>query len=323
MLLPELNVLHPANLNEAVGLLASLEMTGIDAMVYAGGTDVVPALKRRLYGAETLVSIGGLPEIRDIERIDDHTLRIGAGATLSAIARHATVAETAPWLATTVSCIASPQIRSRATLGGNILVDNRCRYFQQAEGHRDAHGACFKGGGDGCRLIPTATRDSTPVCRARFVSDGAAVLAVADARLNLVGASGARSVPLRTFYPDEGLERRRAGESEILTSIDVPCPSDLRVAYEKLRVRDAIDFPSLGVAMGVTGSKAAICLTGVSTYPVFAEAALADDREQTLSQLLTATRRHVVALAQDFFPPAYRREMVAVFARRLWSALTE
>src|SRR5688500_2670353 len=118
--LPPLSFRQPATLAEALAILAG---EGAAARLIAGGTDLLPNMKRRHQSASTLVSLMGVPELRAIADGDGGDLRLGATATLAAVAEHASVRARYPALARAVESISSPPLRNMGTLGGNLCLD--------------------------------------------------------------------------------------------------------------------------------------------------------------------------------------------------------
>ena len=300
-----------------------LKHKSCDILFLAGGTDVVPTLRRLSNGVAPalLVSLTGISELQGVELLKSGNLRLGALTRLSQLASLPLIAQHIPVLAATADKIASLQIRNQATVGGNLLVNHRCVYFNQSEDNRCAHGPCFKAGGDMCQLVPVTKPEDFPLCRARFVSDLAAVMVVLGARMDLVGPRGKRQINSLEFYHSDGMRRNLKANDEVLTSVEIPMPAPSFVAYEKLRIREAIDFPSVGVAVGVTprasGVEVRVCHVGLNTFPVMLESTDNGLSDSIIERVVQAGMQSARPLRQDLFSPSYRREMVGVFIRRL------
>lgn len=236
--LPRLGVARPTSLEQALGLLAE---HGNRAMPIAGGTDLLPNLKHRLAEPELLVALDGIDELRGIRRADDGELRIGAMTTLHQLSRTPDLPAALVQAATQV---ASPQIRRTATLGGNVLLDTRCRYYNQSLFWRQSLGFCLKKDGTVCHVVPGGTK-----CVAGATNDTAPVLMTLRARLVLASASGRREVAIDDFFRADGASNKRIEPGEILTEVRVPAAgANRRGAYGKLRPRGSIDFALFGVA---------------------------------------------------------------------------
>jgi 4-hydroxybenzoyl-CoA reductase subunit beta len=319
--LPPLDYAAPESIGEAVRLLAQ-----DGAMLAAGGTDLVPNLKRRQYPtARLVVSLRRVDGLRGVSVDDDGGVRIGALTTLATLAEDehvpAAVREAA-------SAVATPQIRNRGTVGGNLCVDTRCHWLNIPETWRQAAKPCLKTGGDVCWVAP-----AKKVCWAVSSTDLAPVMIALDATVRLVGPDGEREVPVADLYHDDGMDYLAKGPDEVLVEIVVPPLGALRTGYRKLRRRGSIDFPILGVAAAVAVDDhrcvdARIVLGAVSSAPVRATAA--EERLVAAEALSPELLEEVANLAGQAVRPMsnidltsrYRRRMVPVYVRRLLADLT-
>ena len=139
--LPALAFRQPRSLAEA---LAILEGEGSEARLVAGGTDLLPNMKRRHQQATTLVSLMGIPGLAGVVDGNGSGLRIGGTTTLSDLANHAVVRSRFPALARAVESISSPPLRNMGTIGGNLCLDTRCTYYNQTEEWRRSIDYCMK-----------------------------------------------------------------------------------------------------------------------------------------------------------------------------------
>jgi 4-hydroxybenzoyl-CoA reductase subunit beta len=239
--LPRFELRQPRSLDEAVQALAQSP----GAMLLAGGTDLLPNMKHELFTPPVVVSLGRVEELRGVRREADGTLAIGAMTTLVDVAESALVRAHAPALAQAASLVAGPQLRRRGTLGGNVLLDTRCQYYNQTYFWRQALGFCLKKDGTACHVVAGGAR-----CVAAASADTAPALMTLSARLDLVGPQGRRQVALDDFFVADGIRNHRLGAGEILAAVRVPPRGrGHRGAYGKLRERGSIDFPLLGVAV--------------------------------------------------------------------------
>jgi len=213
----------------------------------AGGTDLVPNLKRRQFDVSALISLNGLGDTAVVDGDADGGLTIGAGATLDELARHPALDGAFQALAQACDQVSTPQVRCMGTLGGNLLVDPRCNYYNQTYAWRKAVGFCMKRDGDICLVAR-----SSPRCWAVSSSDSAPVAVALDARVTLQGVEGTRRIAAAELYKDDGIDYTNKRREEVITSVQLPA-SDLRVtsAYWKLRRRPSFDFPILGVAIAL------------------------------------------------------------------------
>ena len=234
---------------------------------------MLPKMKRRQIEPTHLVGLRGLPELAGISAEPDGSLRVGAAETLATICAAPEVERSAPALAAAARSVSTPQLRATGTLGGNVLVDTRCTYYDQTYEWRRALGFCFKKDGDWCPLAPGGKR-----CWSVSSSDTVPVLIALAASATLTGPAGTRTLPVEDLYADDGLAPVRKERAEILTSILIPPADGLRATYWKLRRRESFDFPILGVAAALdlrdgVVIRARIVLGAVASQPLRATAA--------------------------------------------------
>ena len=290
-----------------------------NAMYIAGGTDLLPNIKHRLFTPAHLVGLGGLPRGR-IEETDT-TLRIDAGVTLDVLSRDPLVNAHVPALSESAGLVAGPQLRRMGTLGGNVLLDTRCLYYNQTEFWRKALGYCLKKEGTWCHVI-----GGPKTCVAAQSSDTVPVLLALDATLTFLGPTGPRTMKIRDLYRFNGMDHLKIEGGELLTRIDVPKgPSGHRGTYRKLRMRDAIDFPQLGVAVvgtweGAVPTSLAVVVGAANPAPKpirGLDAYLGKDLDETaleeISRLVMKQTRPQDAVQGE---SAWRRAMAGIFVRR-------
>ncbi|MDH3300684.1 MAG: FAD binding domain-containing protein [Acidimicrobiia bacterium] len=241
MSLPAFDYREPETLDEAARMLDEI---GPTAVVLAGGTDLVPSMKRRQITPGTVVSLAALDILRGIRIGDDGTVAVGAGTLLSELERSSVVPSA---LAVAAGAVASPQIRNVATVGGNLCLDTRCNYIDMPELWREASGPCLKEGGDVCWVAPRSDR-----CWAICSSDLAPAAIALDASVHLVSSRGERSIPVADLWTGDGSDHLTKDPGEILTELRIPPAPGRRATYHKLRRRQSIDFPLLGVAASLT-----------------------------------------------------------------------
>ena len=246
--LPRFRVLRPCSLDEALDALAkgSGKEDARTVRLLAGGTDLVPNLKHGLYDVETLVVLKALPGHRGVTRRDDDAFALGALTTLTQAAADPALAHAWPALAQALGQISGPQLRAMGTIGGNLCLDTRCTYYNQTELWREALGYCLKRAGTKCHVVPGGTR-----CVAAMSSDGATMLSALGASVVVKSAArGERTIGLARWFVGEGRANTMIQPDEILTEARVPAPVPGAFAgYQKLRARNAIDFPLLSVAV--------------------------------------------------------------------------
>jgi 4-hydroxybenzoyl-CoA reductase subunit beta len=240
--LPRFGVVTPESVDEVLALLSA---HGKDARLLAGGTDLVPNLKHRIEEPKLLISLVRLSQLAGIRSLDDGGLAIGGMTKLFDLGAHPDVRARTPALAAAAACVASPQIRNMATLGGNILLDTRCRYINQTHFWRQALGFCLKKDGTLCHVVAGGKK-----CVAAASSDTVPALMTLGAKVKLVSTEGDRELAVEALYKNDGIKHTVVRPDELLVSVVIPPQaSGHRGAYEKLRDRGAIDFPELGTAV--------------------------------------------------------------------------
>jgi 4-hydroxybenzoyl-CoA reductase subunit beta len=296
-------------------------------MLVAGGTDLYPNMKRRQFTPPVLIGLRAIPALRSISGSPGQGMRIGAGATLSTLAAHALILQHYPALATAAGSVSTPQLRNAGTIGGNLLLDTRCNYYNQTEFWRHSIGYCMKKDGDVCLVAP-----GSPRCWAISSADTAPVLVSLGAQVRLVSVRGERVLPVRELFRDDGMDPYTKAADEILTEVILPPADGWRSAYLKLRRRGSFDFPLLGVAVALcfaadgTVAEARITLGAVASHPVEASEAAAQLVGQSLSPELidavaVAASRRSKPLDNADLTINYRKQVTPIFVRRALSQL--
>jgi 4-hydroxybenzoyl-CoA reductase subunit beta len=317
--LPIFDYHRPRTLDEALSLLASL---GPRAQILAGGTDLLPNMKQGLFEPEHVVSIARLEELRGIA-LDPagKALVIGAGMKLAEIADSLLVQRLAPALAEATGAVGGPHHRAMGTLGGNICLDTRCRYYNQTYFWRKALGYCLKKDGTVCHVVKGGAK-----CVAAASNDSAPALIALDAEIRILGPAGERRVPARDFYTADGIKNTVLEPGEIVVRAVVPIVAGRRSAFEKLRKRGAIDFPLLSVAARVDSdgsgqlAAASVVVSALGARPRRVRAATKvgpgtspDRLPETLAQAAFAECKPLTNLDDE---AEWRREMVPVLVER-------
>ena len=320
MTLPAFRVLQPRTVADAVSML---DQHGADAMVIAGGTDVIPNLQMRLFTPRVLVDVKSLRELAVIEFSPRGGLRIGATATLTSILDTPWMREKFAVLGSAIGTVAGPLQRNMGTIGGNLCLETRCRWYNQSHFWRQSLGGCLKKDGDICHVAPGGK-----FCWAAWSGDSAPAFLTLDAELEIAGPSGTRRAALRDFYKNDGMDRIALARNELLTAVHVPAHMAGRGGiYQKLRVRDSIDYPLAGVAVAMEVDSAGICkdarvaLSAVNPAPVLVKQAGESLIGRKWSLDLAERVAHAAIqtgkpLTTSGSTPVYRRDMVRVFTRR-------
>jgi 4-hydroxybenzoyl-CoA reductase subunit beta len=269
MRLPKFRYFAPTSVKEALRIKAG---EGPEAAFVAGGTDLYPNMKRR---QQTPKAVIGLSRIAALGRLraGRSGLAIGAAVPLSAIEHHRGVRRAYPGLAHAIAEISTPPLRNMGTLGGNVLLDTRCNYYDQNFEWRQAIDFCMKKDGAICWVAP-----GSPRCLAVQSADSVPILIALGARAALVSPEGQREIALEELYQNDGMHYLTTRPDELLTEIRVPDPKGWAASYRKLRRRGAFDFPVLSVGAAVRregGSvvEARIVLGAVASAPLRASRA--------------------------------------------------
>ena len=268
MRLPKFRYFAPSSVKEALRIKAG---EGPDSAWVAGGTDLYPNMKRRQQTPKVVIGLSRIAALGRL-RVGDSEAAIGAGVPLSAIERHRRMRRAFPALVRAVEEISTPPLRNMGTLGGNVLLDTRCNYYDQNYEWRQAIDFCMKKDGAICWVAP-----GSPKCLAVQSADSVPVLIALGARAVLVSPGGEREVALEELYANDGIHYLTKRPEELLTEIRVP-RTDGKATYRKLRRRGSFDFPvlSVGAAVRLDGNRVAeirIVLGGVASAPVRASAA--------------------------------------------------
>jgi len=317
--LPPFRYLAPRRLDEAAHMLAQ---EGEQAMLVAGGTDLYPNMKRRQFTPPVLIGLRAIAALKGISGSPEEGMRLGAAVTLSTLATHPLIMQQYSALATAAGSVSTLQLRNAGTIGGNLLLDTRCNYYNQTEFWRRSIGYCMKKDGDVCLVAP-----GSPRCWAISSADTAPVLVSLDAQAHLVSVRGERIVPVRDLFRDDGIDPYTKAADEILSEIILPPPTGWRSVYLKLRRRGSFDFPILGVAVALrttedgTVADARIILGAVASHPVEATDAarlLIGQRlvPEIIAEVATTAARRAKPLDNADLTINYRKQVTPVFVRR-------
>jgi 4-hydroxybenzoyl-CoA reductase subunit beta len=308
---------RPRTLDEAMRLAGEL---GSDFDWIAGGTDLLQNYKNRLNLKKHVVAVDRMRELRGIA-----PERIGAAETLTSVA--STASERLPGLCDAIGHVASPLVRNAGTIGGNLLVETRCFFFNQTIFWRSTKGSCMKAESDECLVVP-----QKETCYAAYSGDLAPVLMVLGASVELASPRGSREVPLTRFYRGDGIEKNVLARDELLVSIRIPEESaSLRHGYRKLRVRDTLDYPEMGVAaaLRLDGDRIAelkVATTAVDVVPQFADFGPewgGRPVRDAIAPVAEEMQKRADPRKNTSMPVGYRKKMVGVFCRRLLVDLVE
>ncbi|MBI5851894.1 MAG: FAD binding domain-containing protein [Planctomycetes bacterium] len=322
--LPKFSYHRPASGAEAVRIVAA---HGGEARYVAGGTDLYPNMKRRVQRPGHVVALSRCQDLRGMRGEARSGVTIGAMTTLSAIEHDPRLRAEYPGFVHAASVVSTPLLRNMGTIGGNLLLDTRCNYYDQSHEWRESIDFCKKCDGSTCWVAP-----SSPRCWAVQSSDTVPLLCAIDASVTLLGADGERRVPLRALYRDDGIDFVQKRHEELLTALHLPATNGWRASYRKLRRRGSFDFPVLGVGacLSMDGDRVAeldVRIGGAGSWPIPAQKTVEMLRGAVLRFDDAASDELIRAAAQEAYKPTramdntdldahWRKKMAPVFVAR-------
>ncbi len=323
--LPGLTFHEPGSIE---GVIELKKEFGQDAVILAGGTDVITLLKRRNIAARHVINIKCIDKLRRISAAAGGGLEIGAAATLREITNSQLVSDSCPILSKAAASVAFNQIRNMATLAGNICVDNKCPYFNQTKLWWQSRPDCFKRGGGQCYVIKGGKQ-----CCALSVGDTVAALITLDAELVIIGPGGEKCLLLEKFYTGDGRNPYRLDADELITAVRIPsAANDGRAGFSKKSLRGSVDFAIATLAMRLRKNGSGrpdmrIALNGVSVRPIRAKKAEAHLMvhgidPKTIGEVFGLILEDIGPLSRIGASPLVRRKMIGAMFEDLVEALT-
>ncbi len=234
-------------------LLALLSEYGEKAAILAGGTDLVPRMKKGLFSPSYLINIARISGLRKIEESEEG-LKIGSMVPLALLERSPLLSSRYPVLQKAISHAGTPSLRNAATIGGNICLDTKCIFRDQVQTWKRALEPCFKLGGRRCYIVRGGKS-----CHASLAADTIPALIALGAGVRILSPSGERSIPVEALYTGDGVRPLVLSHEELLSEITLPSlPMGTRSAYLRFSFRKAIDFPLVSAAF-ILGQKDGVC----------------------------------------------------------------
>jgi 4-hydroxybenzoyl-CoA reductase subunit beta len=316
--LPPFALHRPTTVEACIELMA----THADAKIVAGGTDLLPSMKQGLFEPPTLISIHDIAALKSIE-VQGTTTSIGSGVTLLDAQNDGLITHPYPALGEACSQVGTPTIQAMGTLGGNLLLDTRCIWYNQSAFWRDSLGGCLKCEGSVCHVAPKGSG-----CYAAHSADTVPVLMLLKAEAEFVGPNGTRRVPVSELYDSDGLKGPLLKGAELLTRIIVPAPKG-RIAFRKLRVRAAIDYPLLLTAIRVDHDESgalsggAIVLSAIGPQPLEIQGVSEAIRARDIDGAAEIAFKQAMPLSTHNTASTWRKKMVRVEVRRALTTLLE
>ncbi len=307
----EKKYLQPKTIDEAISFAKAHEN---DFYFLAGGTDALVNKYQGNKEASCMIDISRIKELKSVE-VFENEIHIGALITLDGLKQHQVLREKFPALLLAAQEVASPILRKSATIGGNVLCENRCSFYNQSEWWREAVGYCLKCEGDVC--IATG---GTKACFSKFVSDTAPVIISLNGRIELHDFDGVKTVPLESIYTGDGIHPRNIASTTLLSKIILPLDKEYKVKFKKLRPREAVDFTSLTTAVARSNDgNIRLVIGGVDPMPVVIDGNADSLKEDLVKKALAKSR----VVDNDIYSRKYRREMMRLFLEESLNALLD
>ncbi len=311
MRLPPFQFLEPTTLDEALSILYTQREA---VKVMAGGTDLLNRMRLRLIEPATVMNIGKLQGLEGIEVRENKTL-IGATTKLRDISRSSLLHRRFRAIAEAAYEVASPTLINMATIGGNLLQNTRCLYYNQSRLVLSGVERCYKRGGNTCLAVQGSKR-----CFSVYQGDMAPALIAFDAQCVLEKKGSKRTVAVSELFTGNGVTPLGIDSDELLTTIILPQSGEgVGSAYRKLRLRGSIDYPMASAAAFVSATKDGDVAGGRVVLGAFGAAPKMLDLspgETDLENIAQRACERSEAVENLQMPGAYRRKMAGVLARR-------
>jgi len=305
VILRKFEYLRPASIKEALELYDKFEG---GAVYLSGGTDLVPRMK---LGLERPSAVIDIKQIAPLKRVEDQGewVKIGSLVPLFDLRQEGWVVDNFPALKASLDATSCETLQMRGTIGGNLLQNSRCLFYNQSVFWRKSKGFCFKMGGDKCNAVPGAKR-----CFANYCSDNATSLSTLTCELELSGPDGARRIALDELYSGKPGKPFKVRAGEILTAIFVK-KENTQGGYEKLRLRGSIDYPLLGLAFSLKDGKGTLAVGAVGAKPRAVE--LTEFKKDSVKEAVDTLLKDLTPVNNTVVEASYRKQMVPVMAERL------
>jgi len=324
MLLPEHTLHKPLSLDQCLTMLRDLTAGGGErlekAQLIAGGTDVIFNMRLKFFQPENLISVRRVPELQQVEELDDGSLRIGAACRLVDLADDLRIQERFPAFKQALDAVASAQVRNMGTLGGNVCLETRCWYTNNSEEWRLGRQGCFKTDCEHCHVIPSSTH-----CHAINNADTPPALIALNAVLTVQSSQGSRDIPMVEFYRSDGMEHMDLQPDELLTHVTIPATQDRNI-FIKYTPRKGMDFSlgAIAVRCGGVGEQVEnihIVLGSISSAPIVLEgpaqlieaSGLSDD---AIERAIERMRDELGEVTNLYGRATYKKQIAKTLVRR-------
>jgi 4-hydroxybenzoyl-CoA reductase subunit beta len=302
--------LQPKSIDEALEFASQNH----DSFKYiAGGTDVIVSHFQGNDVSNCLIDLTGILELNDVKPKGEY-LHIGSMVKLSELKKFTSIKREFPVLIEAADSVGSPLIRNTATIGGNILCENRCTYYNQSEWWRESIGFCLKCEGDICIVTGTGK-----ACYSEFISDTAPALISLNAKIEVVDFDGKKIINLEDIYTGDGVNPVNLNKTAIIKSITLPLNQGFTSVFKKLRQRESLEFTSLTTAVTLNkNNKLKIAISGVDPKPVVVESDIESNKDDLIKKILNKSR----SVENDMLSRKYRKEMIKLFLNKSFETLS-
>jgi len=322
MRLPKFKYFEPKTLKAAIKIFA---LSQGKSVLLAGGTDLLVNMKHRLNQPDQIINLKSIPRLAYITDTKEG-LRVGPLATLQDIMSSRIVMEKYPGLCQAAREAGAYALQAMGTIAGNLCQGNRCKFYNQSAFWRSVRPPCCKAGGEICYVVRKGGQ-----CHSAYCGDLAPVLIALDSRIKITGPDEERSIPLKRLYTGNGKRPLSLKRGEILKEIVIPASpgpsSSGKMLYLKWRVRDAIEFPMISLALYLERDEdkrirnAKIVFSAAGSGPVEASETEKLLRGGYLEDALiergsNEVIRELSPMRTSTASPAYRRKIAGTLLRR-------
>ena len=300
------------------------------AVLKANGLDVLDRLKERIDEPERVVTLIDVPGLDKIEALEGGGIRIGALVTLADLAASKVALPRA--LVAAASEAASPQLRNRATVGGNLCQHTRCGYY------RVKSFDCLKRGVGGCPVLaPGGVQETNGIfdnglCACAHPSSLAPAFGALGATVVVRGKGGERRMSMSELYRSPVVGQASDTTlvpGDVITSIEFPGAAQQHTAFYEVRQRASYDWALVSCAVAFVGGEQAVKEAGIWLGAVAPSPMRAVGAEKALigkpftEVNASAAAEAAVVGATPLAGNAYKVELVKVAVRRALMAAWE
>jgi 4-hydroxybenzoyl-CoA reductase subunit beta len=290
--------------------------------VIAGGAEVVILMKLGLSSPLFLMSLKKIKGLKGIKKIINEAI-IGSSTTISEIIQSPFINKYFKGVTQAAQLLAAPPIQNRVTIGGNILQNTRCLFYNQSDLFRNGLKSCFKLGGNICHAVRGGKR-----CFSVYQGDMAPALISFGSKVKLEKKDSSRIVLLSDLFTNKGENPFSIQHNELLTEIIIPLPDgNYGSSYEKLRIRKGLEYPLVSVASFLSEGRggnldnARIVIGAAASGPKIIENASEylkkrNNSDADIKEILSLAVKLSEMVNNLSVPAAYRQKMVSVITKR-------